>query len=120
MAKTETLINDFKINYLTEAQYQTALLNDEINDDEIYLTPEDNTKKVTQNAVTASNIEYPIMLASGTDTTAITGALNKTSTLKYNPSTGALTTKKMILSANYGNSLPSSGTEGEIFLLLVE
>ena len=120
MAKTETLINDFKINYLTEVQYQTALANDEINDDEIYLTPEDSTKKVTQNAATTTNAEYPIILASGTSTTAMTDTLNKTSTLKYNPSTGALTTKKMILSANYGNSLPSSGIEGEIFLLLVE
>lgn len=120
MAKTETFINEFKINYLTETQYQTAMLNDEINDDEIYLTPEDSTKKVTQNAAITTNAEYPIILASGTDTAATTNTLNKTSTLKYNPSTGALKTKKVILSANYGNSLPSSGTEGEIFLLLVE
>lgn len=82
--------------------------------------PEENIKKATQNAAITTNADYPVILASGTATTNITDVLNKTSTLKYNPSTGALTTKKIIVTANYGNTLPSSGTEGEIFLLLVE
>lgn len=37
--KTETLITELKINYLTEEQYQEALINGEINDNEIYMTP---------------------------------------------------------------------------------
>lgn len=120
MAKIETLVNDFKINYLTETEYQTALSNNQIHENELYLTPEESTKKVTQRAAITANSNYPIILASGTMTTEITDTLNKTSTLLYNPSTGALTTRKVVLSANYGNALPSSGVDGEIFLLLVE
>jgi hypothetical protein len=120
MAKTETLINDFKINYLTEPQYQAAFSNGEIKENELYLTPEASTKEATQKAAITTNTNYPVILASGTAATEITGILNKTSTLLYNPSTGALTTRKVVLSANYGNALPSSGVDGEIFLLLVE
>lgn len=36
--KTETLVKDFKINYLTEEQYQEAMTNGEINENEIYMT----------------------------------------------------------------------------------
>ncbi len=38
---TITNLNTLKINYLTNAQYQAALENDEINENEIYLTPSD-------------------------------------------------------------------------------
>lgn len=51
--KTETQINELKINYLTEAQYEEALANDEINDNEIYMTPASentNTEEVFDNA----------------------------------------------------------------------
>ena len=41
MAKTETFINEFKINYLTSEQYQEALASNAINDDELYMTQED-------------------------------------------------------------------------------
>ena len=37
--KTETTVTDFKINYLTEAQYQEAAATGEINQNEIYMTP---------------------------------------------------------------------------------
>lgn len=41
--KTETLINELKINYFkTEELYQEALVNNEINENEIYMTPENN------------------------------------------------------------------------------
>lgn len=38
--KTEALASEFKINYLTEAQYQEAVTNGEINENEIYMTPD--------------------------------------------------------------------------------
>ena len=41
--KTETLINELKINYLTEELYQEALVNNEINENEIYMTPRDTS-----------------------------------------------------------------------------
>lgn len=37
--KTETNIKNFKINYLTKEQYETALTAGEINQDELYMTP---------------------------------------------------------------------------------
>lgn len=46
--KNETFINEFKINYLTEEQYQEALTNNEINDDELYLTQEDIESMATE------------------------------------------------------------------------
>lgn len=36
---TTTNLDTLKINYLTQAQYDEALANDEINEDEIYMTP---------------------------------------------------------------------------------
>lgn len=41
MAQTTTELNEFKINYLSKAQYQTALANGQINANEFYLTPEE-------------------------------------------------------------------------------
>lgn len=40
MSKTETTIEELKINYLTEEQYKAAKENGEINENEIYMTPE--------------------------------------------------------------------------------
>lgn len=37
--KTETNVPTLKINYLTQAMYDDALENDQINDNELYLTP---------------------------------------------------------------------------------
>ena len=41
MAKTETLINELTINYLTKEQYEEAVANGEINENELYMTPSD-------------------------------------------------------------------------------
>ena len=87
MAKIETLVNNFKINYLTEEEYKNAFNNNQINENELYMTPEDNVKKVTQNAAITTDSNYPIMLASGIDPANTTDVLNKTDSLKYNPST---------------------------------
>ena len=59
--KIETQINELKINYLTEAQYEEALVNNQISDDEIYMTPveEIETEEVTLSSlgVTATAAE---------------------------------------------------------------
>jgi hypothetical protein len=47
--------------------------------------------KVTQNAAITTAGEYPVALAYSTSTSKVTNVLNKTSTLKYNPSTKILT-----------------------------
>ena len=94
----------------------------------------DNSKatdtKVTQNAAITTAGEYPVILGNTTSIAKITDAVNKTSTLKYNPSTkvltaptfrGGLTTNgnNIILteSINYSTTLPTSGTEGQLYFL---
>ena len=81
--------------------------------------------KVTQNAAITTNGEYPVILGNTTGIEEVTDTVNKTSTLKYNPSTkvltaptfrGGLTTNSsnIILteSVNYSTELPASGVEG--------
>ena len=94
----------------------------------------DNSKatdtKVTQNAAITTAGEYPVILGNTTSIAKITDAVNKTSTLKYNPSTkvltaptfrGGLTTNSnnIILteSTNYSTTLPTSGVEGQLYFL---
>ncbi|MBR2506803.1 MAG: hypothetical protein IKB70_07800 [Bacilli bacterium] len=48
--------------------------------------------KVTQKAAISTDGEYPVILANSTVTTEETNTVNKTNTLKYNPSTKTLTT----------------------------
>ena len=45
--KTETQVSEFKINYLTEDQYQEAVENGEINSNEIYMTPDSGSTHPT-------------------------------------------------------------------------
>lgn len=40
MSKTTTDVSTLKINYLTTAQYQAALAQGEINENELYFTPD--------------------------------------------------------------------------------
>ena len=47
--------------------------------------------KVTQSAAITTAGEYPVILGYSTATTSVTNTVNKTSTLKYNPSTQILT-----------------------------
>lgn len=49
---TETKLNELKINYLTEAQYEEAKTNGAINDDELYMTPD--------NSDTMLDLVYPV------------------------------------------------------------
>lgn len=54
--------------------------------------------KVTQNAAITTNGNYPVILGYNTSSTAITNAVNKTTTLTYNPSTQTLNTTKLSFS----------------------
>lgn len=42
---TETKLNELKINYLTEAQYEETKTNNQINDNELYMTPDSSEDK---------------------------------------------------------------------------
>lgn len=46
MAQTETQLSEFKLNYLTEEQYNTAKDAGELNENEIYMTPDEEEKTV--------------------------------------------------------------------------
>lgn len=72
--------------------------------------------KVTQGAAITTAGAYPIILATSTATTEQTNTVNKTSTLTYNPSTTKLHTPILeVTTASYGETLPSSGTAGQLF-----
>lgn len=45
---TTTNLNTLKINYLTQAQYETALGNNQIDENELYFTPSDEVQKVSK------------------------------------------------------------------------
>lgn len=67
-------------------------------DNDLYCQTNTDTK-VTQNAVITTAGSYPVILGNSTATTAVTGAVNKSSKLLFNPSTGNL-------------SIGTSGTDG--------
>ena len=76
--------------------------------------------KVTQKAAITSNGSYPVILGYSTTTsTDTTDVVNTTSTLNYNPSTQKLHVPVVELtSASYGETLPSTGTSGQVFFQL--
>ena len=57
IVKTPTNIDTLKINYLTQEMYDAALENDEINENELYLTPSDGSGGNT-NSVELTQAEY--------------------------------------------------------------
>lgn len=52
---TTTNLDTLKINYLTQSQYDTALTNNEINNNEIYLTPNDGADYVVETGSTTTS-----------------------------------------------------------------
>jgi len=58
MASTQNL-TEFKINYLTQEQYNIALQNGQINSDELYFTPEDRGKIIVSNQDASTPEAYP-------------------------------------------------------------
>ena len=53
---TTTDLTTLKINYLTQAQYDTALANSQINSDELYLTPSSGSSAVTDVEVDGTSV----------------------------------------------------------------
>ena len=72
--------------------------------------PANTDVSVTQNAAITTSGEYPVILANSTATTAVTGSVNKTSSLKYNPSTGVLSATKFSGDGSALTNLPG-GTD---------
>lgn len=62
IVKTPTNIDTLKINYLTQEMYDAALENDEINENELYLTPSDGSGGNT-NSVELTQAEYDALTA---------------------------------------------------------
>ena len=60
---TETTISELKINYLTEEQYSNALANGEINENEIYMTPSNDS---------GATVNIPTFTLNGTTLTITT------------------------------------------------
>ena len=90
-----------------------------LRNDGTWATPANNY--VTQNAAMTTAGAYPVILAYNTGTAAVTNTVNKASTLTYNPSTTKLHTPIIELtSASYGETLPTTGSEGQIFFQLSE
>ncbi len=56
---TNTKINDFKINELTEEQYKEAKANNELNEDELYLTTDDSISGGLDGGISLLDV-YPI------------------------------------------------------------
>ena len=56
---TTTDLSTLKINYLTQEQYNTAKANGQINNDELYLTPENNGKLIVSNEDASNPGAYP-------------------------------------------------------------
>ncbi len=48
---TTTNLTTLKINYLTQAQYDDALANNQINSDELYFTPQAPELEITYDSV---------------------------------------------------------------------
>ena len=99
ITKTTTDLSELKINYLTQAMYDDALENDEINDDELYFTPSESL----------IDLFYPV------------GSYYQTSDSSFNPNTSwggtwsLLGEGQVLLSAGsnyiagqtYGNNAPT-------------
>ena len=56
----------------------------------VALTSDITDTKVTQAAVTTSNTDYPVVLGYSSSTSSVTNTVNKSSKLKFNPSSGML------------------------------
>lgn len=119
MAKTETKIDELKINYLTEAQYQTALSNGEINENEIYMTP-NNATIPTKTSDLTNDSGFLTSVP-----TAANGTLGVVKTTSSVSSTSGLTACPVISGVVYykdtdsdtKNTAGSTNTSSKIFLI---
>lgn len=66
--KIETLVNELKINCLPEDLYEEAKKNDEINDDEIYMTPASEEELIREIKLLQERIDKFVSLKAGSTT----------------------------------------------------
>ena len=83
MATTINL-DTLKINYLTQAQYDTALNNNQINSNQLYFTPSSGDV-VEQNNCT-ENHQYRILFSNSANDNNIAEVSQKNASLRFNPS----------------------------------
>lgn len=86
---TTTDLTTLKINYLTQAQYDTALANNQINANELYFTPADNGITLNLNGQSTQSPSFYAPMAGGTaDTQALVsnGANNAPKWVNISPS----------------------------------
>lgn len=57
--KTETNLTEFKINYLTQQQYDEAVQNNKINENELYMTPSEDAGGGTWDSITGKPSTFP-------------------------------------------------------------
>lgn len=63
---TTTNLSTLKINYLTQAQYDTALANGQISDDELYFTPNEPNVTINLNGTDVTSPSFYAPLTAGT------------------------------------------------------
>lgn len=73
--KTETKVQELKINYLSDALYKQAVANGDINENEIYLTPDYSEENNTN--ISAGSATKPVYFSEG-NPVACSYSLNKT------------------------------------------
>ena len=66
ITKTTTNVDTLKINYLTQEMYEDALENNEINANEIYLTPDNNTVSIDLNGSITDSPSFYAPTTAGT------------------------------------------------------
>lgn len=71
MATTETIINELKINVLTQEQYDAAVEAGTVNSDELYMTPSDEFYTKTEVDELIANIKT-LSVYTGSETPAST------------------------------------------------
>lgn len=71
---------------------------------------------VNQEAVNTTDANYPVMLGFSTTTVAVTNTVKKADLFRYNPAAKKLSVPIIqVTTASYGETLPSSGTAGQLF-----
>ena len=71
-----------KINYLTEEQYQTAKENKELNENELYMTPDENYERNIDSAVSTNLFNWE-RVAPGVYMVSSNGQLNLSSSYVF-------------------------------------
>lgn len=115
-----TNLDTLKINYLTQAQYDNAVTNNQINSNQLYFTPDSSETSNQTNGDSLTSANYSILLSNSANaTTQETSRSYKTTNLTYNPNTqilniGGNTNPKNEITSTYMRFTNSSGTTYDV------